>query len=35
MTIVTNLVKTHPRHIPTNFEVDLIDGLGEEVKNIH
>ena len=32
MTTCTNLVETHPRHIPTRFEVNLADGYGEQVK---
>ena len=30
-----NLVETYPRHTPTKFEVNLADGLGEEVKNLN
>ena len=35
VTIWTNLVETHPRHIPTKFEVDLASGFGEEVENVN
>ena len=34
VTICTNLVETHPRHIPTKFEVDLASGFREEVENM-
>ena len=34
MTICTNLVETHPRHIPAKFEVNLANGFREEVKNV-
>ena len=34
VTIWTNLVKAHPMHIPTKFEVDVANGFGEEVENV-
>ena len=30
MTIWTNLVKTHPRYIPTEFEENLVSSFGED-----
>ena len=35
MTIWTNLVETHPRHIPTKFQVNLANGFWEEVENVN
>ena len=35
MTIWTNLVGIHQRHIPIKFEVNLADHFGEEVKNVN
>ena len=34
MTIWTNLVETHPVHIPAKFEENLANGFEEEVKNV-
>ena len=35
MTIGTQLVQTHPRHTPTNLEVNLDGGFGDEVENVN
>ena len=34
VTIWTNLVKTHPMHIPTKFEENPVSGSREEVENV-
>ena len=30
-----NLVESHPRNIPTNFEENVASSSGEEVENVH